>query len=85
MNVIFNQYSSLTVGLVIFLLLAALLVLFRKPRWQEYLALGVIAFGLISAWAVLHPTQTPLMEDAKKVQAMIGQGAPVLLEFQSPY
>ncbi|MEW5938777.1 MAG: DUF4149 domain-containing protein [Chloroflexota bacterium] len=85
MDKLFNQYSFVAIASAIFLLLAAVLFLFRKPRWQEYLSLAVIALGLIAAWAVLHPVQTPLMEDAKQVQAMIGQGKPVLLEFQSPY
>jgi hypothetical protein len=29
--------------------------------------------------------QTPLIGEAADVQAMIGKGKPVLLEFQSPY
>jgi hypothetical protein len=81
---LFNQYSFVAAAAAIFLLIAVIL-LNRKLRWQEFLSLAVIAAGLIAAWVILHPTQTPLMEDAQKVQAMIGQGKPVLLEFQSPY
>jgi hypothetical protein len=41
--------------------------------------------ALFTAWSLVHPRQTPLMDDAKEVRAMIGAGKPVLLEFQSPY
>jgi len=50
-----------------------------------FLAFGVIIAGMITAWVIMHPRQTPLMDDAKMVQEMIGAGTPVLLEFQSPY
>lgn len=67
-------------------MLLVILVLFRqKPKTSDYVALGVVLIGLAVAWVLLHPTQTPLMDDAKTVQSMIGQGQPVLLEFQSPY
>jgi thiol-disulfide isomerase/thioredoxin len=84
MSTFFNQYSFLilSVGLMV---VAGLILLTRKPKWNDYLAFAVIAGGLILAWSILHPRQTPLMDDAKEVQAMIGAGTPVLLEFQSPY
>jgi thioredoxin 1 len=64
---------------------AALVLLTRNPKWNDYLAFGVIVLGLISAWISLHPRQTPLEGGALEVQEMIGAGTPVLLEFQSPY
>lgn len=84
MGSIGNQYSFV-IAAVAFFVVAAILLLGRKPRWQEFLSLGVIGLGLVVAWVVLHPVQTPLMEDAAKVRSMIGQGKPVLLEFQSPF
>lgn len=81
---VLNQYSAVFIAAAV-LLIAIIFVLSRKPRWQDTLALGVIVAGLAAAWIVLHPVQTPLMNDAKNVQEMIGQGKPVLLEFQSPY
>lgn len=84
MGTIGNQYSFVIAAAAIFIV-AAIALLSRKPRWQEFLSLGVIGVGLIAAWVVLHPVQTPLMENAQKVQDMIGAGQPVLLEFQSPY
>jgi hypothetical membrane protein len=84
MNQIINQYSALWMaGAFVFLVV---LIIFRhKPKVGDYIALGVVIIGLILAWIGLHPRQTPLMDDAQMVQDMIGQGQPVLLEFQSPY
>ena len=84
MDQFFNQYSLVFIAAAI-ILIAVIVVLGRKPRWQDTLALAVIVAGLVAAWILLHPVQTPLMDDAKMVQSMIGQGKPVLLEFQSPY
>lgn len=80
----FNAYSFITLAIG-FALISGIILLSNKPKWNDYLAFGVILLGLFTAWSILHPRQTPLMDDAKKVQAMIGQGKPVLLEFQSPY
>ena len=79
-----NQYSFVLMagGLAV---LAGLILLTRKPRWNDYLAFAAVLTGLVLAWAILHPRQTPLMEDARMVQQMIGKGTPVLLEYQSPY
>jgi hypothetical protein len=84
MNTLINQYSALWIAGA-FLLLVALILFREKPKARDFIALAVVALGLVLAWVMLHPTQTPLMDDAKTVQSMIGQGKPVLLEFQSPY
>ena len=84
MVLIFRQYSFILIALGL-VIAAGFILLTNKPKWNDYLAFGVIVTGLITAWAILHPRQTPLMDDAKKVQAMIGAGTPVLLEFQSPF
>jgi threonine/homoserine efflux transporter RhtA len=80
----FNQYSfiSLALGLTA---IAGVILLRNKPTWRDFLAFGTIVAGFIVAWIILHPVQTPLVGDAGKVQAQIGAGKPVLLEFQSPY
>jgi hypothetical protein len=79
-----NQYSFLLIaaGLAF---VAGLVLLSRNPKWNDWLAFGVILGGLVTAWIAMHPRQTPLMDDARMVQEMIGAGEPVLLEFQSPY
>ena len=84
MNQIFNHYSAVWLAAALVLLVA--LVIFRRdPKASELVALGVVVLGLVLAWVTLHPRQTPLMGNARMVQEMIGQGTPVLLEFQSPY
>jgi hypothetical protein len=84
LNLIANQYSFITVAIG-FVLVAGLILLTNKPKLNDYITFGVIVTGLVTVWAILHPRQTPLMDDAKMVQEMIGAGTPVLLEFQSPY
>jgi hypothetical protein len=84
LNLITNIYSFISVA-ILFIFVSGLILLTNKPRVKDYLAFGVIVASLITAWAILHPRQTPLMDDARMVQAMIGSGTPVLLEFQSPY
>lgn len=84
MSQLVNQYSAIWIAAALMLLMV--LILFRhKPKISDFVALGVVLAGLLIAWSVLHPRQTPLMDDAKMVQEMIGAGKPVLLEFQSPY
>ncbi len=84
MEALYNHYSFLwiAVGLTI---VAGLVLLTNKPRVRDFVSFGVIVAGLLVAWMILHPRQTVLMNDAKSVQAVIGAGTPVLLEFQSPY
>jgi peptidoglycan/LPS O-acetylase OafA/YrhL len=79
-----NQYSFILLALA-FSIVAGFILLNNKPRWNDFLAFAVVVVGFVTAWLVLHPVQTPLMDNAKKVQSMIGAGKPVLLHFQSPY
>jgi hypothetical protein len=82
MNLMAYFWIWFTTGLT---LVAALVLLSKNPKWNDYLAFGIILSGLVLAWTVLHPRQTALTEGAQTVQAAIGAGQPVLLEFQSPY
>ena len=84
MNFLLNQYSFIAISILL-TVVAGFILLGNQPNWKDYLAFGVIVAGFIVAWAMLHPRQTVLMNDAKLVKAMIGAGTPVLLEFQSPY
>jgi len=84
MTLLFREYSFIFVSLGL-AVAAGFILLTNKPKWNDYLAYGVIVAGLVIAWVILHPVQTPLMDDAKKVQEMIGAGTPILLEFQSPF
>ena len=81
---IFNQYSA--VWIAAFLMVIVGLFLFRRrPKWPQFLTFGVLLLGLVAGWFFIHPTQTSLVDSASNVQANIGKGTPVLLEFQSPY
>lgn len=84
MTPLVGEYSFITIA-VGFAFIAGIILLSNKPKWNDYLAFGMIVGGLILAWVTLHPRPTPLMDDAREVQSMIGAGKPVLLEFQSPY
>ena len=79
-----REYSFILVGSGL-VVAAGFMLLTNKPKWNDFLAFGVIVAALVASWVILHPIQTPLMDDAKKVQSLIGAGTPVLLEFQSPY
>jgi K+-transporting ATPase A subunit len=81
---ILNQYSLIWIS-VLLLIVFGLLLFRQKPGLSHIIAFGVILLGLVYAWIAIHPRQTPLMENAQSVQDMIGNGQPVLLEFQSPY
>ncbi len=84
MEQIYNHYSFVWIALGL-TLAAGLVLLTNKPKWRDFVSFGVIVAGLGVAWIILHPRPTILAGDAKAVQAMIGGGKPVLLEFQSPY
>lgn len=77
-------YSFLILA-VAFIIITGIILLTNKPKWNDYVAFGVITLSLVVAWSIIHPRQTVLREGAQEVQALIGSGTPVLLEFQSPY
>jgi hypothetical protein len=81
---IFNQYSAVWIAAFL-VAMAGVILLRRSPKWPQFLAFGVLVLGLLGAWILLHPLQTAQVNNAAQVQASIGQGTPVLLEFQSPY
>ncbi len=80
----FNYYSFLLVSVAIVGVLAAVM-LRRDSGWRDYAVVGGTALLLFVIWLVVRPRQTVLSPDAAAVQAEIGAGVPVLLEFQSPY
>ncbi len=79
-----QPYSLLLLALVLVVVVAAVL-LRNKPRPADIIAFIGIVLGLVAVYLYIRPTQTPLMGEAASVQAVIGKGKPVLLEFQSPY
>jgi len=81
---IFNQYSAVWMAAFL-VIIAGVILLRRSPKWPQFLIFGVLVLGLVLAWIFLHPHQNAQVNDAAQVQASIGQGTPVLLEFQSLY
>ncbi len=84
MNTLINQYSFVAISILL-IIAAGFFLLGNKPKFKNYLIFGAIVAAFIVGWVILHPRQTIFMNNAKSVQAMIGSGKPVLLEFQSPY
>ena len=80
---ILNQYSFLAAAVFLIGLLA---VIANRTRAKQtaYLVLVLVVVAIIVAWYFLRPTPSVLAETAE-IQAQIGSGVPVLLEFQSPY
>ena len=81
---IINQYSAVWIAAFL-VAVAGFFLLRRKPKWPHFLVFCLLVLGLVAAWIFLHPSQTAQGTTAAQVQASIGQGTPVLLEFQSPY
>jgi hypothetical protein len=79
----FNQYSFALGGAAALLALAVYL-LRDGARGPDWLALGALALGLGLAFLLLNPGPSTLAR-AEAVQAQIGGGVPVLLEFQSVF
>jgi hypothetical protein len=78
-----NYYSFVfVVSLFIFLLAIGV---FRKGiKLTKILILGFIFAGLIVIWFLIKPTQNVNVNQDQSLK-LIGNGTPVLLEFQSPY
>jgi membrane protein implicated in regulation of membrane protease activity len=81
---IFNQYSAVWIA-VFLVVIAGVILLRRKPKWPQITVFSILVVVLVAAWIFLHPRQSGPAMNAAQVQESIGQGTPVLLEFQSPY
>ena len=80
----FQPYSLLWVTGI--LLAAIAIVLFRnKARPPVLVAFLSIIIGLVLVYFYIRPVQTPLLGSVVQIGTIIGQGKPVLFEFQSPY
>jgi membrane protein implicated in regulation of membrane protease activity len=84
MSIIPVGYSFLFIAIG-FTIITAIILLTNKPKWNDYVAFGVIVLALLVAWNSVRPRQTNLRAGTQEVQSLIGSGTPVLLEFQSPY
>jgi hypothetical protein len=79
-----NRYSFLLIAVFI-LACAAFIVLRRGTRGQALLVVAGAAAILLIIWVGIHPRQTQQPGQTAAIEAKIGRGVPVLLEFQSPY
>ena len=79
-----RPYSLLWAAGILLIVVAAIL-LRNKARPPVFVAFFSVVIGLALVYFYARPVQTPFIAHAAQVQAMIGQGKPVLLEFQSPY
>ena len=78
-----NHYSFVfAVGFLIFWLT---IVLIRKGfNRKTVLLLGILITGVIVTWYLVRPTQNIDVNPDQSAN-LIGNGIPVLLEYQSPY
>lgn len=80
-----NQFSFLLAGIFV---IAVAGIFLRKRRggfhrrqiWILLMLAGVIGLG----WLAIRPKNSPSV-NSQQLHAQIGQGIPVLIEFQSPY
>lgn len=83
MAALINQHSFLFAAVATLVVVSA--VLFRDgARASDGFALGALGAGLVFAYGLLRPGP-PTHAQIQAVDALIGAGRPVLLEFQSPY
>lgn len=80
---VINQYSFLIFAL---LALGGLVIfLARKGIGRsELLTIGALVLGLAVAYLIFNPT-TPAGSETQQIDRLVGQGIPVLIEFESPY
>jgi hypothetical protein len=78
-----NHYSFVFAACLFIILLA--IGVFRKGiNLTKIVVLGLVFAGLIVIWFLIKPTQNVNVNQDQSLK-LIGNGTPVLLEFQSPY
>lgn len=85
MSQIANQYSYVLTGIFLLGLMAGLLTWRRKRLGAREAGVLLLLTALLAGgWFVLRP-KAPQPATVEQIRAQIGQGKPVLLEFQSPF
>ena len=80
---LFNYYS-LVFAVGLFIILLAIGIFRKGTNRKNIIGLGLVFAGLIVIWFLIKPTQNVNVNQDQSLK-LIGNGTPVLLEFQSPY
>ena len=78
------NYYSFVFAVCLFIILMAIGILRKGINLTKIIVLGLVFAGLIVIWFLIKPTQNVNLPQDQSLK-LIGDGTPVLLEFQSPY
>jgi len=78
------NYYSFVFAVCLFILLLAIGIFRKGINLKKIVGLGLVFAGLIVIWFLIRPTQNVNVNQDQSLK-LIGNGTPVLLEFQSPY
>lgn len=78
----FINYNSFLISVILILLGVAVAILRRGRQPKQLAILGGVAVVVLLVYLGLRPNAAT-SDEAAELQAQIGQGTPVLLEFQS--
>jgi hypothetical protein len=80
----FVNYYSFVFTVCLFIILLSIGVFRKGINLTKIIVLGLVSAGLIVIWFLIKPTQNVNVNQDQSLN-LIGNGTPVLLEFQSPY
>lgn len=78
------NYYSFVFAICLFIILLSIGVLRKGINLTKIIVLGLVFAGLILIWFLIKPIQNVNVNQDHSLN-LIGNGTPVLLEFQSPY
>ncbi len=78
------NYYSFVFAICLFIILLSIGVLRKGINLTKIIVLGLVFAGLIVIWFLIKPIQNVNVNQDHSLN-LIGNGTPVLLEFQSPY
>ena len=78
------NYYSFVFAVCLMIILMAIVVFRKGISLKKIIGLGLVFAGMIVIWFLIKPTQNVNVNQDQSMK-LIGNGTPVLLEFQSPY
>jgi hypothetical protein len=78
------NYYSFVFAVCLFIILLAISIFRKGINLKKIIGLGLVFAGLIVIWFLIKPTQNVNLPQDQSLK-LIGDGTPVLLEFQSPF